>query len=925
MRLSNFTSKSRLHRLLFTSSILILALSALVWAVDSGLARTTALPQSQVSPLHPAYALLDLDGIPVIESGNPVSTMQTCGTCHDTAFIADHSYHTDVGLDSFGEPGSTSSQRPWDASEGFFGRWNPIVYRYLSPEGDERIDLTTAAWIMTLGARHVGGGPAVSSREGVPLAELDHTPGDTQTNIVDPESGSLTAWDWQESGVVEMNCFLCHTPNPNNPARIQALQDGNFQWANAATLLGTGIIERQADQYSWNLAAFDREGQLEPDYITIQDPSNENCGLCHGLVHTDPEEPLILSGCSPERYRTETSGQIISSERISESGVNLENKADIQRSWDVHAERQLSCTDCHYSINNPVYYQESDATRPGHLEFDPRRLEFGEYLQQPLHQFARGQSAQGTVSPELRDTMRRCESCHSTEVTHNWLPYKDSHFSAVSCETCHIPKLYSTAFQQYDWTVIEPDLTASTACRGIQGPSGSVNSLITGFDPLLVQRVDDSNSDASGSRIAPFNTVTSWFWVYGDPERPVRLGDLEAAWLENDSYHPDVLAVFDQNGDSSLDQAELQINTPEKHGLIAARLSALGLENVHIAGEIQPYSINHNVTRGEWAIKDCQTCHTEDSRLSAPFKLASYVPAGILPEFVKDANISPNGTIYQNESGELYFQPSTADGELYLLGHDNVGWIDLLGSLMFAGVLLGVFVHAGIRVYSSIRQPHHEPQVRKVYMYSVYERFWHWVQTFVIVGLLFTGLIIHKPDTFGIFSFTGMVVVHNILAAILLINAVLSLFYHLASGEIKQFIPRSYGFVDQAVAQTLFYMRGIFKREPHPFEKSPQKKFNALQQVTYFAILNILLPLQGITGALIWGVQRWPDLAARLGGLPFLAPFHTLLAWTFASFIVLHVYLTTTGHAPLAGIKSMMVGWDELEVAQPTAKEEATA
>lgn len=89
--------------------------------------------------------------------------------------------------------------------------------------------------------------------------------------------------------------------------------------------------------------------------------------------------------------------------------------------------------------------------------------------------------------------------------------------------------------------------------------------------------------------------------------------------------------------------------------------------------------------------------------------------------------------------------------------------------------------------------------------------------------------------------------------------------------------------------------------------------------MTYFAILNVLLPLQIVTGALMWGVQRWPETAVRLGGLPFLAPFHTLIAWLFAAFIVMHVYLTTTGHTPLAGIRAMMLGWDEVEVAQGEA------
>jgi thiosulfate reductase cytochrome b subunit len=151
------------------------------------------------------------------------------------------------------------------------------------------------------------------------------------------------------------------------------------------------------------------------------------------------------------------------------------------------------------------------------------------------------------------------------------------------------------------------------------------------------------------------------------------------------------------------------------------------------------------------------------------------------------------------------------------------------------------------------------------------------------------------------------------LAAILMINAGLSLFYHLTSGEIRQFIPRPYGFFDQAIVQAKFYLAGIFKGESHPFEKTPQKKLNPLQQITYFGILNVLLPLQVITGALMWGVQGWPQVANWFGGLPFLAPFHSLIAWLFAAFIIAHVYLTTTGHEPLANIKAMMLGWDEVE------------
>ena len=95
-----------------------------------------------------------------------------------------------------------------------------------------------------------------------------------------------------------------------------------------------------------------------------------------------------------------------------------------------------------------------------------RRIDHGEYLYRPLHQFAKGQSAQGTLAPELDNTARRCESCHSIDNTHDWLPYKERHMDAVSCESCHIPQLFSSANQQQDWTVITPEDTSRKDAKG---------------------------------------------------------------------------------------------------------------------------------------------------------------------------------------------------------------------------------------------------------------------------------------------------------------------------------------------------------------------------------------------------------------------------------------------------------------------------
>ena len=192
-----------------------------------------------------------------------------------------------------------------------------------------------------------------------------------------------------------------------------------------------------------------------------------------------------------------------------------------------------------------------------------------------------------------------------------------------------------------------------------------------------------------------------------------------------------------------------------------------------------------------------------------------------------------------------------------MFGLSRASVIDWVGVLFFLGTLLAVTVHGGLRFIAARRQAGQQqrPEVREVYMYTVYERFWHWLQMAVILLLMFTGLIIHKPEMFGIFSFRGVVLVHNVLAALLVANAALALFYHLASGQIKQFLPKPHGFFNAAIEQAMFYLKGIFAGAEHPFERTPERKMNPLQQATYLAILNVLLPAQIIQperGQLLW-------------------------------------------------------------------------
>jgi thiosulfate reductase cytochrome b subunit len=197
-------------------------------------------------------------------------------------------------------------------------------------------------------------------------------------------------------------------------------------------------------------------------------------------------------------------------------------------------------------------------------------------------------------------------------------------------------------------------------------------------------------------------------------------------------------------------------------------------------------------------------------------------------------------------------------------------------------------------------------------LYSHYERVWHWLQAAGILLLLLTGAAIHSPDRLGVIPFQTAVLVHNVLGLILVLNAFLGLFYYVATGTIRQYLPEPHDFISLSFQQTMYYLRGMFRGEPHPLVKVPQHRLNPLQQITYLAILNVLLPLQVVTGLLMMGAQQWPETVSSVGGLGVLAMIHTLGAWLFGSFIIMHVYLTTTGHTPLSNIKAMILGYEEI-------------
>jgi len=194
-----------------------------------------------------------------------------------------------------------------------------------------------------------------------------------------------------------------------------------------------------------------------------------------------------------------------------------------------------------------------------------------------------------------------------------------------------------------------------------------------------------------------------------------------------------------------------------------------------------------------------------------------------------------------------------------------------------------------------------------VYLYTRYERFWHWLQMVLIFLLLATGLEVH--GLFTLFGFDLAVEIHNFVGLTWLIAFAFFVFWIFTTGEWKQYIPTT----KKMFAVVRYYSYGIFRGETHPVPKRKDAKHNPLQRLTYLSLAALLLPVQMVSGFLYWGYNSWTGWG--LGGLSLgvVALVHMIGAFAIFSFIIVHVYMTTTGHTIFAHTKAMITGWEEMD------------
>lgn len=194
-----------------------------------------------------------------------------------------------------------------------------------------------------------------------------------------------------------------------------------------------------------------------------------------------------------------------------------------------------------------------------------------------------------------------------------------------------------------------------------------------------------------------------------------------------------------------------------------------------------------------------------------------------------------------------------------------------------------------------------------IYLYSRYERLWHWLQSAIIVVLLITGFEVH--GTFSLLGFRSAVNTHNFVGLSWLILFAFFIFWLFTTGEYKQYIPTT----RKMFKVVRYYSYGIFRGEAHPVPKRKEAKHNPLQRLVYLSLAALLLPIQMATGFLYWSYNSWQQWGLQWLSLPVIAFIHMAGAFAILSFLAVHIYMTTTGHTIFAHIRAMITGWEEVK------------
>jgi thiosulfate reductase cytochrome b subunit len=200
----------------------------------------------------------------------------------------------------------------------------------------------------------------------------------------------------------------------------------------------------------------------------------------------------------------------------------------------------------------------------------------------------------------------------------------------------------------------------------------------------------------------------------------------------------------------------------------------------------------------------------------------------------------------------------------------------------------------------------------RIYLLAPWIRIWHWTNAVLIITLIITGISLHfaEPDAMLV-PFALARNIHNIAGLALCVTYAFFVVANIVSGNWWQYVPKPQGYLKRVWIQSRYYAWDIFFGKPHPFPPTLQENFNPLQQIVYWGVMYLLMPLLLITGLMFQWPEFAPDRIMGVDGLLPIAIAHYIVGLLITLFLVGHIYMATLGPTPTTLLKMMITGWHE--------------
>lgn len=201
--------------------------------------------------------------------------------------------------------------------------------------------------------------------------------------------------------------------------------------------------------------------------------------------------------------------------------------------------------------------------------------------------------------------------------------------------------------------------------------------------------------------------------------------------------------------------------------------------------------------------------------------------------------------------------------------------------------------------------------MKGTYIHPLPIRIWHWINAFIVIVLIITGLQLRMPYISIFENYRSVILIHKYFGYAMTISFLFWFFYYMITGGFKKHYLLKITDIKAIPNQVKYYMYGIFKGKKNPHTPSKDNKFNAMQKITYATIMLIFTPVISFTGILFSDILYFFTWINVIGGLRVLDAIHVISAYIFVFYLIVHLYMSTLGKKIYSHTKSMITGYED--------------